>query len=44
MVSLAPSPSLWAGFTNDYGYFVINLPPISSGSVSSVHGYELYQF
>lgn len=43
MLTLAPNPSLWASFAGDYGYFVINLPPISSGKVSAVHGYELYQ-
>jgi hypothetical protein len=42
MITLAPSSSVWAGFITDYGYLVINLPPISGSSVSAVKGYELF--
>jgi hypothetical protein len=40
--SLYVNPGIWAGFPYEYGYIVVNLPGTSSGRVSSVHGYDLY--
>ncbi|WP_434386691.1 hypothetical protein [Melittangium boletus] len=42
MATLSPSPGVWSTYPSDYGYLVINLPAFTSGTASSVHGYELY--
>ena len=43
MARLRVDSALWARFEFDYGYLVINLPPLSR-SVSSAHGWQLLNF
>jgi|GEM_PF-6562276 len=43
MTTLSPNTATWSSYSSDYGYLVINLPAFTTGTASSVHGYELYQ-
>lgn len=43
LVRLNVNPSVWATYEFDYGYLVINLPPLSKRA-SSVHGWQLLNF
>ncbi|ATB30856.1 hypothetical protein [Melittangium boletus] len=43
ITSLSPSTATWNSYSTDYGYLVVNLPAFTTGTASSVHGYELHQ-